>query len=94
MRAPARLQKLANQARLARNTSPRAGRLGRTVSALTPGVLRSEAVRARWRRVVFSDHPPADAQLMLEMRRRYKPDVEEISEYLGRDLVTGGAMTR
>jgi hypothetical protein len=30
---------------------------------------------------------PSDA-FMLELRRRFKPDVEAVSEYLGRDLVT------
>jgi hypothetical protein len=87
VRAPL-LQKLANEARMARLKRPKAGPLGRTVNALTPDVLRSDAIRARWRRIVYSEPPPADEDVMREMRRRFKPEVLAASEYLDRDLVT------
>jgi hypothetical protein len=32
--------------------------------------------------------PAADEDFMLELRRRFKPEVEALSEYLDRDLVT------
>jgi hypothetical protein len=83
-----RLQHFTNQMRHARIKSPKAGRLAKTVNALMPDALRSEAVRARWRRLVYSEPPQADERVMLEMRRRFKPDVVAISEYLDRDLVT------
>lgn len=42
--------------------------------------------RAIWRRVL-RDPPPPDEQFMLELRRRFKPEVAALSEYLDRDLV-------
>jgi hypothetical protein len=39
------------------------------------------------RRTVYRTPPPADAEFMLELRRRFKPEVVGLSEYLGRDLV-------
>jgi hypothetical protein len=37
---------------------------------------------------VFTEPDPPDEQLMGELRKRYKPEVVALSEYLGRDLVT------
>jgi Sulfotransferase domain len=63
--------------------------LTRTVRSHAPGRLRgSDALGALWRRVRYTDAPAPDEQLMLELRRRFKPEVEAVSEYLGRDLVT------
>ncbi|HTA04868.1 MAG TPA: sulfotransferase [Solirubrobacteraceae bacterium] len=42
---------------------------------------------AAWRRVLFAPQAPVDQALMAALRVRFKPDVEAISEYLGRDLV-------
>jgi hypothetical protein len=58
------------------------------VKALTWRGLRRGAVSALKRRVVHGELPPPDEALMLELRRRYKPEVVALSEYLGRDLVT------
>ncbi len=80
------LHRAALALQLARRQPARAGRLAGTVDALTPRWLRSEAVENLARRAVFST-PPADAQLMSELRVRFKPQVEALSEYLGRDLV-------
>jgi len=40
-----------------------------------------------WKRAVYEDTPPPEAELMLALRRRFKGEVEAASEYLGRDLV-------
>lgn len=59
----------------------------RTVKAVTPDRLRREALRLTIRRIVHRHPDPADEALMLELRRRFKPEVVSLSEYLGRDLV-------
>jgi hypothetical protein len=82
------LHRLANAARLARNNPAAAGLLGKAVNALTPKVLRSESVRGLWRGVVYRSQPAPDEAFMRELRSRLKPEVEAISEYLGRDLVS------
>jgi Sulfotransferase family len=82
------LHQLAGAARTARLNPVEAGAVGRVVHALTPKALRSDAFRARWRRVVYGAPPPPDEEFMLELRRRFKPEVVAISDYLGRDLVT------
>jgi hypothetical protein len=58
------------------------------VKALTPGRLRSGALRVTQRHVVHGSTRPPDEALMLELRRRYKGEVIALSEYLGRDLVS------
>jgi sulfotransferase family protein len=58
-----------------------------TVRLLTPSQLRSAALRQLRRRVLFAGPRPPEESLMLELRRRFKPEVEALSEYLGRDLV-------
>jgi hypothetical protein len=59
-----------------------------TVKALTPRRLRRQALYATQRRVVFADPRPADEELMSELRRRFKPEVVALGEYLDRDLVS------
>jgi hypothetical protein len=82
------LHQLAAAARMARRNPQGGRRLGRAVNALTPEPLRSDAFRAFWRRVVYRTTPPPDQEFMLELRRRFKPEVQALSDYLGRDLVT------
>jgi hypothetical protein len=82
------LHQLASAARVARMNPVAAGPVSRTVNALTPRPLRSEAFRAFWRRVVYSAARPPDEEFMLELRRRFKPEVVALSDYLGRDLVS------
>jgi hypothetical protein len=82
------LHNLAGAARRARKNPAAAGRLSRTLNAAIPPFMRSDAFRARWRRVVYRAPPPADEALMRELRVRFKPEVVALSEYLGRDLVT------
>jgi Sulfotransferase family len=82
------LHQLASAARVARTNPVAAGPLARTVNALTPGPMRSDAFRALWRRVVYGAPRPPDEQFMLELRRRFKGEVVALSEYLDRDLVS------
>ena len=57
------------------------------VKALTSRRLRQRALRLTKRSVIYSDPAPPDEELMLELRRRFKPEIETLSEYLDRDLV-------
>lgn len=83
----ARMHRLtAALARAARNPAA-AGRLLRAVVALTPRPLRSGASAALLRRAAYTSMRPSDEDLTRELRRRFKPDVQAVSEYLRRDLV-------
>ena len=59
-----------------------------TVKALTSRNARRQALQVTQRRVVFSDPRPPDDDLMLELRRRFEPEVVALSKYLQRDLVS------
>ncbi len=59
----------------------------RAIKAAIPRRLRRRALGVTQRRVVFADPRPADEDLMLELRRRFKPEVVALSAYLNRDLV-------
>jgi Sulfotransferase family len=59
-----------------------------TLEALTPKRARRDVVRSFKRNVVYGSAPPPDEPLMLELRRRFKGEVEALSQYLGRDLVS------
>jgi hypothetical protein len=58
------------------------------VKAVTPERWRRRALQAARDRFVFTDPLPPDQELMLSLRRRFKGEVEELSEYLDRDLVS------
>jgi hypothetical protein len=58
------------------------------IKAVTPPGLRRGTLNAVKTRMVFTDPVPPDDDLMLELRRRFKPEVSALSEYLDRDLVT------
>jgi Sulfotransferase family len=81
------LHTLVNLRRIALRNLAFADALSRTVNTLTPTRLRG-AVRTNWRRVAFSEPLPLDDRLMRELRGRFKGEVEALSDYLGRDLVT------
>jgi hypothetical protein len=74
-------------ARAARNPAA-AGPVARTVVALTPRPLRGRRAAALWRSAAYTSPQAPDEQLTLELRRRCKPEVVALSEYLGRDLVS------
>ncbi len=59
-----------------------------TIKVLMPNRVRRDMERAFRRNVVYGSAPPPDERLMIELRRRFKPEVVALSEYLGRDLVS------
>jgi Sulfotransferase family len=59
-----------------------------TVRALSTPRLRRGATRMLLRRAARSEPPAADDAVMRELRRRFKPQVTALSEYLDRDLVS------
>jgi hypothetical protein len=67
------------------------GTFGRTLKAAVKGLipprLRRDALRLVLERVVHRAPQPADEELMLELRRRFAPEVVSLSDYLDRDLV-------
>jgi hypothetical protein len=81
------LHQLAAGVQVAKRNPAAASRVARTANALAQGPLRSDAVRSLWRRAVYTAPSAPDEQLMLELRRRYKPEVVALSDYLGRDLL-------
>ncbi len=58
-----------------------------TIKAVTPRALRRDALSAAQRKAVYSDPPPADGELMRELRERYRDEVTALGEYLDRDLL-------
>ena len=83
-----RLHYMTRALKRARHNPAAASPVARTVNALIPRPLRGHASELIWRRVVYSIPPPPDEELLLELRRRFKPEVVALSDYLGRDLVT------
>jgi hypothetical protein len=59
-----------------------------TLKALTPRRTHRKLARAVQRNLVYRSAPAPDADLMLELRARFKPEVLALSEYLDRDLVS------
>jgi Sulfotransferase family len=64
-----------------------AARLARTGAHAVPRRVRRKALSFVEGRVVFAKPRAPDEALMLELRRRFEPEVRALSEYLGRDLV-------
>jgi hypothetical protein len=60
---------------------------GAAIKALTTATLRRRLLYPLRRRLVYERPAPVDEQLMRELRRRFKPEVVALSEYLDRDLV-------
>jgi hypothetical protein len=48
---------------------------------------RAASGKALWRRAVYKAPSPPPEDFMRELRRRFKPEVVALSDYLGRDLV-------
>jgi Sulfotransferase family len=57
-----------------------------SIKAVTPRALRRKVVFGAQKRLVFTEPLPPDEEFMNELRRRFKPEVVALSEYLGRDL--------
>jgi hypothetical protein len=79
------LDALAHTVALGRDPVSRTLKTG--VKALTSRELRRHALGLTQRIVIYGEPTPPDEGLMLELRRRFKPEVEALSEYLNRDLV-------
>ncbi|HEY0515477.1 MAG TPA: sulfotransferase [Solirubrobacteraceae bacterium] len=58
------------------------------VKALTPQRVRRSALQAARQKFVLGPPRPAEQELMGELRLRFRPEVERLSEHLGRDLVS------
>jgi hypothetical protein len=58
-----------------------------SIKAVTPRQLRRKLIFGAQKRLVFAEPLPPDEEFMTELRRRFKPEVAALSEYLGRDLV-------
>ncbi len=58
------------------------------IKALTPQGARRQLLEMARRRIVYSGPPAVDEQLTAELRQRFRPEVEALSDYLSRDLVT------
>ncbi len=67
--------------------SPLARVVRAPVKALAPRQVRHAALHGVRQRFVVGAPPPPDEELMLELRRRFAPEVVALSEYLDRDLV-------
>jgi hypothetical protein len=70
---------------LKRGSGPVAGSLKVAIKRLTSKRLRSKLLAPG---ILYGAPPPPDEELMLELRRRFEPEVVALSEYLGRDLVS------
>ncbi|MEA2209418.1 MAG: hypothetical protein QOF54_1895, partial [Solirubrobacteraceae bacterium] len=58
------------------------------VKAVVPRALRRQGLRRLRDTVLYASPPPPDEELMLELRRRFKGEVEALSDYLERDLLS------
>jgi hypothetical protein len=70
---------------LGRGRAPRL--LKCALKAFTTRRMRHGAIGAARRRLVMTEAPTPDEGLTLELRRRFKPEVVALSDYLERDLV-------
>jgi hypothetical protein len=57
------------------------------VKALTPRTVRRGALGLARRRIVHAEPRAVDERFMVELRRRFRPEVEKASAYLDRNLV-------
>ena len=85
VRSP-RLYGLVRSVYLGRGGAPRVAKS--VIKSLAPRQLRVKALETTRRRFLYARPSPPDEQLTLELRRRFKGEVEALSDYLSRDLVT------
>ena len=64
-----------------------AARVVKGASRLVPERMRSPLFAGVRRRLVYAPPEAPDPELMAELRRRFRPEVAALSEYLGRDLL-------
>jgi len=63
------------------------GAVKKVVKRVVPAGARARMLRTAQQRLVQGPPDPPDPELMDELRRRFKPEVQALSSYLGRDLV-------
>jgi hypothetical protein len=73
---------------LALGKGPAARALNRSVRAIASRSLTGRSALRVRDRLLYAEPSEADEPVMLELRRRYKAEVEALSEHLDRDLVT------
>jgi Sulfotransferase family len=76
------LHPLSRRLRLAWHRPAEADPLTRALVSVAP-----RSARRLWRRLFYTQPPAPDEQQARELRRRFKPEVQALSEYLGRDFV-------
>jgi hypothetical protein len=81
-----KLQHLTGEMQEARRNPSAVSPAVRALDAMIPARLR-EVGGSTWRRVIYRDRAQLDEDFARDLRRRFKPEVEAISGYLGRDLV-------
>jgi hypothetical protein len=81
-----RLERLV--ARAQAGSGPISGPARALLTTLTPQDLRRRLFYPLRKRLVYRRPEPVDQSLMADLRRRFKPEVVALSEYLNRDLVT------
>jgi hypothetical protein len=69
-------------------TGPASLKLKGAVKAVLPRRVRRGALEAMQRHVVFREPPQLDEAVTAQVRERYRGEVQALSEYLGRDLLT------
>jgi hypothetical protein len=67
---------------------PVSGAIKTFIEAVASQQLRHKALEITQHRLIYTKPEPLDDELMGELRRRYKREVEALGEQLGRDLVT------
>jgi Sulfotransferase family len=82
----ARLRSAVGSVRQGRNPVSRAVR--GTVLTLTSSRMRREVLHPLRQRLTYGSPPAPDESFMLELRQRFKGEVQALSDYLGRDLVS------
>ncbi|MCW3069272.1 MAG: sulfotransferase [Solirubrobacterales bacterium] len=83
-----RLLQLGLAVSVARRQAAAVHPLLKRLEARTPTPMQKDALRSLWERAVYRDPGPRDEAYLVELRRRLKPEVTALSDYLGRDLVT------
>lgn len=84
VRSPA-LERLVR--RTGAGSGPISGPARAIVTAVTPEQARRKVFYPLRRRLIYRRPKPVDEAFMMELRRRFKPEVEALSEHLDRDLV-------
>jgi hypothetical protein len=74
--------------RVNHGSGPVSGVVNATIRRLTSRGTREKLLYPVKRRVLYGDPGPPDDAFMSELRRRFKPEVIALSEYLDRDLVS------